>query len=66
MYKICLYREISKIIPESTLAMLNKLRCHATSNFQLNRLLDPDGCYKITYLMANSADPDQLASSEAN
>ena len=23
-------------------------------------------CYKITYLMANSAEPDQLASSEAN
>ena len=37
-----------------------------TSNFQPVRLLDPDCCYKFTYLMANSADPDQLASSEAN
>ena len=34
-----------------------------TSNFQPIRLLDPD---KITYLMANSADPDQMASEEAN
>ena len=33
------------------------------SNFQPIRLLDPDCCYKFTYLMANSADPDQLASS---
>ena len=37
-----------------------------TSNFQPVRLLDPDCCYKFTYLMANSADPDQLASSKAN
>ena len=37
-----------------------------TSNFQLIRLLDPDCLYKFTYLMANSADQDQLASSEAN
>ena len=37
-----------------------------TSNFQPIRLLDPDCCYKFVYLMANSADPDQLASSEAN
>ena len=60
--------------PESnflTLVLLNKLRCHAhflfsaTSYFQPIRLLDPDCCYKFTYLMANSADPDQLAS-EAN
>ena len=28
--------------------------------FQPIRLLDPDCCYKITHLMANSADPDQL------
>ena len=45
--------------------MLNKLRCHA-SNFQPIRLLDLDFCYKFIYLMANSADPDQLASSEAS
>ena len=32
-------------------------------NFQPIRLLD---CYKFAYLIANSADPDQLASSEAN
>ena len=37
-----------------------------TSNFQPIRLLDLDCCYKFTYLMANSADTDQLASSEAN
>ena len=30
------------------------------------RLLDPDFLYKFTYLMANNADPDQLASSEAS
>ena len=36
------------------------------SNFQPIRLLDPVCWYKFTYLMANSADPDQLASSEAN
>ena len=37
-----------------------------TSNFQPIGLLDPDCCYKCIYLMANSADPDQLASEEAN
>ena len=36
------------------------------SNFQPIRLLDPDCCYKFTYFIENSADPDQLASSEAN
>ena len=36
------------------------------SKFQPIRFLDPDCWYKFTYLMANSADPDQLASSEAN
>ena len=35
------------------------------SNFQPIRLLDPDCWHKFTYLMTNSADPDQLAS-EAN
>ena len=46
--------------------------CHAEcidatpiSNFQPIRLLDPDYWHKFTYLMANSVDPDQLASSEA-
>ena len=42
------------------LVLLNKLRYHPTSNFQPIRLLDLDYCYKFTYLMANSADPDQL------
>ena len=42
--------------------MLNKLNCHVPSNFQSINLLDPDCCYKFAYLMANSADPDQLAS----
>ena len=37
-----------------------------TSNFQPIRLLDPDCCHKFTYLMTNSADPDKLASTEAN
>ena len=32
-----------------------------SSNFQPIQLLDPDCCYKFTYLLANSADPDQLA-----
>ena len=36
------------------------------SNFQPVRFLDPDFLDKFTYLMANSADSDQLASSEAN
>ena len=46
-----------------TLVLLNK-GAMPTSNFQPVRLLDPDYCYKLTYLMANSADPDQLASLE--
>ena len=45
----------------------NDLAAYAmpTSNFQPIRLLDLDCCYEFTYLMANSADPDQLTS-EAN
>ena len=35
-----------------------------SSNFQPIRLLDLDCCYKFAYLIANSADPDQLAFSE--
>ena len=38
----------------------------ATPNFQPIRLLDLDYCYKVAYLMANSANPDQLASEKAN
>ena len=34
------------------------------SNFQPIRLLDKDHCYKFTYLMAYSADLDQLASED--
>ena len=37
-----------------------------TSNFQPVRLLDPVCWYKFTYLITNSADPDQLVSEEAN
>ena len=48
-----------------TLVLLNK-DAMPTSNFQAIRLVDPDSCYKFTDLMANSADLDQLASSEAN
>ena len=43
-----------------------KVQYFPTSNFQPIRLPDPDYWYKFTYLMANSADPDQLVSSEAN
>ena len=47
-----------------TLAMLNKVSCHA--NFKLPIILfNPDCWYKFTYLMTNCADPVQLAS-EAN
>ena len=49
----------------STLILLNK-DATPTYNFQPIRLLDRDCCYKFMYLMANSADPDQLASSGAN
>ena len=48
-----------------TFVILNK-DATPTSNFQPIRLLDPDCSYKFRFLMANSADPDQLASSEAN
>ena len=44
------------------LVLLNKLRCHTHFYFQQIRLLDPHCCSKFTYLMAKSADPDQLAS----
>ena len=47
-----------------TLVMLNKFT--PSSNFQPIRLLYLDCCYKLTYLMANNVDPDQMASSEAN
>ena len=43
-------------------SMLNNLGCHAPSNFQPIELLDPACGIKFTYLMTNSADPDQLAS----
>ena len=36
------------------------------SDYLIQIEADPDWSYKFTYLMANSADPDQLASSEAN
>ena len=48
-----------------TLVMLNE-DAMPTSNFQPIRWFDPDCWYNFTYLQANSADPDQLASSEAN
>ena len=47
------------LIPSLTIAPLDKLRC---SNFQPVRFLDPDCWYKFTYLLTNSAEPDQLAS----
>ena len=48
-----------------TLVLLNKYDATPTFHFQPVRLLDLDCCYKFKYLMVNSADPDQLASSEA-
>ena len=48
-----------------TLARLNK-DATPTSNFQPIRLIDPGCWYKFKYRMANKADPDQLASSEAS
>ena len=44
-----------------TLVMLNK-DATPISNFQPIRLLDSGCWYKLTYLMPNSVDPDQLAS----
>ena len=46
-----------------THVLLNNLRCHAYFKFSASQILDPDCSYKVTYLMANSADPDLLASS---
>ena len=43
--------------------MLNKLRCHF--QFSASQIAWSRFCYEFTYLMANSADPDQLASSVA-
>ena len=57
--------EFWNIVKYLTCVLLNK-DATPTSNFQPIRLLDPDCWYKYTYLMANSADPDQLASLEAN
>ena len=54
------------MIDKLNLVMLNKIRCHTPSNFQSIRLLISGCCYKFTFLMTNSADPDQLVSSEAN
>ena len=45
-----------------TLVMLNKLRCHTHFYFSANQITNLDCCYKFMYLMANSTDPDQLAS----
>ena len=46
-----------------TLVLLNKLRCHTHLIFKQSGYLI---WIVATYLMANSAEPDQLASSEAN
>ena len=61
---LCFYYYLIFVFLPLTLVLLNKLRCHAY--FQPIKLFDLACCYKFTYLMANSADPDQLASSEAN
>ena len=57
-------RQVSLVI--LTPVVLKKLRWHAHFQFSAIRLFDPGCLYKFTYLMTNSADPDQLASSEAN
>ena len=49
-----------------TLVMLNKLRCHAHFKFPANQITWSMFLIEIHILMTNSADPDQLASSEAN
>ena len=49
-----------------TLVMLNKLRCHTHFQFSPNQITWSGCWYTFTYWMTNSADPDQLASSEAN
>ena len=46
--------------------MLNKLRCHAHFWFQAKQITWSGFDTKFTNLMTNSADPDQLASEEAN
>ena len=51
-----------------TFVLVNKLRCHAYFKYsasQITFVLGPVCWYMVTYLMANSADPDQLASEEA-
>ena len=60
------YQQECEIYQNLTLLTLNKLRRHTSTNFQPIRLLDQGFWQKLTYLMTNSADPDQLASSEAN
>ena len=47
--------------------MLNKLRCHAHFKFSANQIpWSIFFLYRFTYIMANSADSDQLAFEEAN
>ena len=49
-----------------TLLMLNKLRCHAHFLFPANQITWSGFLIEIHIFIGNSADPDQLASSEAN
>ena len=49
-----------------TLVMLNNKDATPTSNFQPIRLIDLSCSYKFKHLKTNNADPDQLASLEAN
>ena len=48
------------------LNLFSRTRVNAipTSNFQPIRLLDPNCCYRFTYLIANIADPNQFASAD--
>ena len=50
----------------TTLVMLNKLRCQAYFSFPTNQFTWSGLLIQFKYWMANSVDPDQLASSEAN
>ena len=56
----CLFQWITKPLP----CWIN-YDVMPTSNFQPIRLHDPGCWYEFTYLMTNSVDPDQLASTEA-
>ena len=70
LYLPKVFRHISSVAPDSwkvlTLSCWINKDATPTSNLQPIRLLDLGFWQKFTYSMTNSADPDQLASEEAN